>query len=118
MADRSRWGDIYEHLQSKGFAVYAPGQHKGNCTSKYIVVKVSSKSRITGLSSARQLYDLMLYVPTNEYSQLEPFVNEVEEAMKELVPMIMPIHYQSSSYYDDGIKGHMTSIQYRNNRKL
>lgn len=118
MAERSRWGDIYEHLQSKGFAVYSPGQHKGECTSKYIVLKTSTKTRIAGLSSVRQLYDLMIYIPVDEYSQLEPFVNDVEAAMKELQPMIMPVYYQAASYYDSGVKGHMVSLQYRNNRKI
>lgn len=118
MGVNNRWGDIYKHLGAKGFAVYSPGQHKGECTSRYIVIKMSSMLRVSDYSSGRFLYDLMLYIPKDEYSQFEDFVSEVEEAMKGLEPMIMPMYYRSPSFYDDHVKGHMISIQYRNNRKL
>lgn len=118
MADNNRWGDINRHLKSKGYDVYSPGQHEGECTKRYIVLKMSSMTRINTISSGRFLYDLMLYIPKNEYSQFEDFVVGVEQAMKDLEPMIMPMHYRTPSYYDDLVKGHMISIQYRNNRKF
>ena len=34
----SRWEDIYNYLKSKGFKVYSPGQHEGECLSSYVVV--------------------------------------------------------------------------------
>lgn len=118
MLTDSRWGDIYKLLEAKGFDVYAPGQHKGECTSKYIVVKMSSMSSVQGCSSGTFLYDLMMYVPKDEYSQLEGFISDVENAMKDLEPMIMPMYFRTSSFYDDSLKGHMVSSQYRNTRKF
>lgn len=114
----TRWQDIFNHLKNEGFDVYPPATHKGECISKYIVLKSTSKNRINNLSSVSQQYDLLLYVPKNEYSKLEEFVNGVESSMKKLEPMIKPLYSQTSPYYDDSIKGHMVSIQYKNSRKI
>lgn len=114
----SRWKDIYSHLKSKGFDVYAPAQHEGECVSKYIVVKVgTTQAESNGFSSTARQYDIMMYVPRDEYSKLEPFVESVKEAMKELHPMIRPMRYEGGSFYDDTVKGHMVSMQYYNYRK-
>lgn len=118
MANNNRWGDIYNHLVSKGFKVYAPAQHQGECTERYIVLKLYTGAQISTYSSFSQQYDLLLYIPKDEYSQFEDFIASVKDAMKELKPMIMPLHTQTPSYYDDTVKGHMVSIQYRNSRKL
>lgn len=114
----SRWGDIYNKLKEKGFDVYAPAQHEGECVAPYVVVKVGNLMQVGSFSSVQYFYDILCYIPKDEYSTLENYVEEVKKAMKELQPMIMPIHTQTGSYYDDGVKGHMISIQYRNNRKL
>lgn len=114
----SRWKDIYNLLKSHGFNVYAPAQHEGECIEKYIVVKLGTLQRANDFSSVQYQYDLMLYVPQNEYSTLELFVEQVKAAMKELEPMIKPLNSQTGSFYDDSVKGHMVSIQYYNYRKL
>lgn len=114
----SRWADIYKLLKSKGYDVYTPAQHEGECTSKYIVVKIGTLQRAYDFSSVQYQYDLMLYVPREEYSTLENFVEDVKKAMKELEPMIRPMNSQTGSFYDDTVKGHMISIQYMNYRKL
>lgn len=118
MQSSNRWGDIYDALTEDGFDVYEPAQHQGECTKRYIVVKLDTCPRISNYSSVSQYYDLMLYIPKGEYSQFEDFVAAVKQSMKKLEPMIMPLHSQTASYYDDGVKGHMISIQYRNSRKL
>lgn len=114
----SRWGDIYNKLKSLGWDVYSPAQHEGECISPYVVIKIGTLGQINGFSSTRYLYDLMLYVPKNMYSELEGLVEKLKSDMKSLEPMIMPMHFQTASFYDDGIKAHMISVQYRNNRKL
>lgn len=115
--NNNRWGDIYKHLQSKGFKVYAPAQHEGECTEKYIVVQLYLGSQVSTYSSYSQQYDILLYVPKDQYSQLEDFIASVKAAMKEMEPTIMPLYSQTASYYDEAVGGHMVSIQYRNSRK-
>ena len=114
----SRWKDIYTHLKTEGFDVYSPGQHQGECTSPYVVVKDMGTTQFGGFSSTRNLYDIMCYVPGDQFSRLEPFVHELETAMTKMSPMIRPAHYKTPSFYDDAVKGHMISVQYINYRKL
>lgn len=114
----SRWQDIYLHLQTAGFDVYPPGIKTGECTSKYIVVKNDGSSRHIGISTDDDFYAVMCYVPKEAYSTLEPFVQQIKKQMKELEPMILPYGSQTPSYYDDSVKAHMISIQYKNYKKL
>lgn len=118
MAGSNRWADIFRHLEGKGFQVYPPSRHKGECTSRYIVLKISQSARVSKFSSTSQSYEILLYIPNDEYSQFEDFIADVKLAMKDLEPMIMPEHYQTPSYYDESVNGHMVSIRYRNSRKM
>lgn len=115
---KTRIQDIYLHLKSKGFDVYFPAEKVGECTSNYIVLRDASSTKFENYSSTITYYDIMCYVPRNKFSQLAVFVEEVKEAMKELVPMIKPTYTETQSYYDDTIKGHMQSVEYKNYRKI
>lgn len=114
----SRWQDIVSHLKDAGFEVYSPGIKVGECTSKYIVVKNNGSSKHASFSTDNDFYSVMCYVPRNKYSILEPFVQEVKRAMKDLKPMILSYGSQTPSYYDDNIKAHMVSIEYKNYKKI
>ena len=114
----SQWQNIYTHLKSEGFDVYSPGQHQGECTAPYVVVKDAGLNRVSDFSSTRTLYDIMCYVPADKFSTLEPFVQKVKESMDKMYPMIVPMYYETGSFLDDTVKGHMISIQYRNNKKI
>ena len=114
----SRWQDIFLHLEKSGFEVYPPSIKTGECLSKYIVVKNNGSYRHVGISTDDDLYSIMCYVPQKAYSSLEPFVQDVKKKMKELEPMIKPYGSQTPSYYDDSVKAHMISIQYKNYKKI
>ena len=114
----SRWQDIYKHLKNEGFDVYSPGQHQGECTSPYVVVKDMGTTKFGEFSSTKTLYDIMCYVPRDHFSQLEPFVYALETSMIKMRPMICPAYYKTPSFYDDTVKGHMISVQYINYRKI
>lgn len=116
MAD-TRWEDIYNKLKAHKIEVYSPGQKTGECKRPYVVVKSAGRTGSTEVSSSQDLYDLMCYVPKDQYSTLEGFVNKVEEAMDELFPMIRSLHFRTASFYDDSVKGHMVSTQYVNWKK-
>lgn len=114
----SRWQDIFLHLKEAGFDVYSPGTKVGECTEEYIVVKNDGSSKHLTVSSDNDLYAVMCYVPKENYSRLEPMVQEVKKAMKGLEPMILPYGSQTPSYYDDSYKAHMISIEYKNYKKI
>lgn len=114
----SRWQDLYLFLESKGYDVYTPGQKEGECLSKYIVVKYAGSVKADMISSRRDLYDLILYVPKANYSQLESFVQQVISDMKEIEPLFMSYdNQQDTSYFDDSVKAHFVSIVYMNYKK-
>ena len=114
----SRWQDIFTHLKGAGFDVYSPGMKTGECTSEYLVVKNDGSSKHASFSTDVDLYAVMCYVPKEKYSTLEPLVQRVKNSMKGLEPMIKPYGSQTPSYYDDGLKAHMISIEYKNYKKL
>lgn len=114
----SRWQDIYSHLKKVGFDVYSPGTKTGECTSAYLVIKNDGSSKHISFSTDVDLYSIMCYVPKDKYSTLEPLVQKVKKSMKELEPMILPYGSQTPSYYDDSVKAHMISIEYKNYKKL
>ena len=114
----SRTQDIYLHLKEQGFEVYFPAQKVGECLSPYVVVKDATTSKYLEYSSTVTYYDIMCYIPKDHFSELEPFVESVKVAMKGLIPLIKPTYSQTQSYYDDSVKAHMISVQYKNYRKI
>lgn len=116
MAD-TRWKDIFEKLAEHNINVYSPNRKAGECTFPYVVVKNAGRVSSMSISSSQDLYDLMCYVPKDNYSDLESFVTEVETAMDELFPMIRPMNFRTASYYDDTVKAHMISTQFLNWKK-
>lgn len=115
---QSRSQDIFLTLEKAGLDPYYPTQKKGECTSPYVVVRNSASSQFLNTSSTINYYDLMCYVPQSSYSQLEVFLERVKRAMSELSPGIQPTFTQTPSFYDESVKAHMVSIQYKNYRKI
>lgn len=114
----SRWQDIYLHLKNKGFEVYAPEQKTGDCTSPYLVIKNDGSYNHVNFSTDRDMYAIYCYVPKMRYSELEPLVQKVKAAMRELYPMIQYYGQQLPSYYDDTVKAHYIGIEYENYKKF
>lgn len=114
---QSRWQDIYKCL-AEVFDTYPPGVKVGECTGAYVVVKHAGSSKHLSFSTDIDLYDVMVYVPKQSYSTLEPLVQQVKKQMKGLEPMILPYGMQTPSYYDDKVKAHTISITYKNYKKL
>jgi len=113
----TRWQDIFLHLQENGFDVYPPGVKVNECLSPYVVVMHDGSVPYTGISTNIDLYSVLVYVPQKQYSELEVQVQSVKVAMKKLEPMILPYGSQTPSFYDDSVKAHMISIEYKNYKK-
>jgi hypothetical protein len=123
----SRWQDIFLHLKENDLEVRSPGMStdirspgtgKGECVSPYIVLKNDGSTRRAGISTNVDLYSVMCYVPKQSYSELEVLVQKVKAVMKKLEPMILPYGSETPSYYDDDVKAHMISIEYKNYKKM
>lgn len=114
----SRLKDIYDCLKNNQVEVYFPGQHKGECTSNYVVVRDTTSVKSLSFSTMIHYYDVLCYVPQQRFGDLEPFLEEVKKAMKQLVPMIKPADSETGSFYDESNKGWMKSVQYQNYRQI
>lgn len=114
----TRWQDLYSFLKGKGYDVYSPGQHKGECVSTYVVIKKSTSSKSLSFSSNEDLYDILIYVPKNKYSAVEATLGGLMEDMKDIYPLFKPYGQQTEAYFDDEVKGYMVSVMYSNFKKL
>lgn len=116
MAEKGRFEDIMDFLLSENYSVFAAGAHKGQVTSPYIVVKPTRANRYMQYSSIIQYYDLLYYGRTlTETIKLQI---EVDEKMKEMRPMIVCTYNSVEPFFDDIIKGYMTSTEYRNMKQI
>ena len=111
---KSIWQMIADKLIENGIDVYPPATHQGECLSKYVVLKEDGASQFQQFSTKIRYYTLLCYVPKNSYTELSSYTQQCRNIMAQIAPLIMPTGYETPDFYDDSIKGHMTSIQYRN----
>lgn len=118
--EETRLKDIRKQLESAGFDTYFPGQHRGECLKPYVVVKDAGTTRLGTFSTIQYTYDIMLYVPLNRFSQLDPLMQQIRAAMKTLSSKIsLRVAYDMSTpFYDESVKAYMSYITYVNLRKL
>lgn len=114
----NRAQDIFLFLKRKGYSVYFPAQKLGECTEPYVVVKVGTTSQVLNYSSTQTFYDIICYVPHDQYSTLETFVDGVVEAMKGLRPMLKPTYDRTQPYLDTKANAFMSSVKYINYRHI
>lgn len=112
------WDAIYQKLKSKNIDVYTPGQHQGDCISPYAVVRPSGTNQYLDYSTDVIYCDVLCYAPRDHFSQLEPLVIQVKNAIKELYPQVRDAHMELNGFIDDSNKSHMWSIQYLSYRKF
>lgn len=112
------WKVIFDKLREKGLNPYPPGQHKGECTERYCVVKENSQvPYFYSNKVGYRLVDIILFVPINSYIQVESYINEVREAMKEL-DFLRKTGNETPIIIDDTKKAYTTSIEYQIIKKL
>lgn len=103
------WKKIYRHLKSKGFEVFSPGQHVGECTKPFIVLR--NGGEIGKDTHATAIMDVMIYYPKNQYSSLEDYRLTVKEALSEL-SYLRKTGQETPVIYEEEKKAHSFSIEY------
>lgn len=116
MAVKGRYEDIMDFLITEGYSVYAAGAHKGQIINPYIVVKPGMAQRYMNYSSVIQYYDILVYGRT--ITESVRIMNEINEKMKKMRPMIVCTFNSTEPFYDDDIRGYMVSAEYRNMKKI
>lgn len=116
VAVKGRLEDIMDFLLSEKYSVFAAGAHKGQVTSPYIVVKPTRANQYMQYSSVIQYYELLYYGRT--LTETVKLQIEVDEKMKKMRPMIICTFNITEPFYDETIKGYMTSTEYRNMKQI
>jgi len=106
---------IYDLLDENAFEVYFPAQKVGDALTKYVVVAENGGDGTRGV--ARDYFDILCYVPEEQYSTMNDFVVSVETCLKKLYPKIKSTYTRTSPYHDTDIKAWMVSVEYQNWRK-
>lgn len=114
----SRWADIFTHLQDNGVNVKSPTINLGVIKEPTVIVRYDGTVQHGSFSTDDYRYELVICVPQNNYSALEPFVVQVRELMKGLFPMLVDERNVSTSMYDDEIRAHYVTCTYQNHRKF
>lgn len=109
---------IYDILKQDGFDVYFPGQHIGDCTNNYVVIKPETSMPYLDLSTNITYFDILCYVKKNNFSQYETFVNRVEKTLAKIYPTLKCSNQRTPPYFDDSVNGWMISTMYENYRKI
>ena len=112
------WESIFKKLTNENIDVYSPSQHEGECKTKFVVLKSNGSSKVGGISSYYDSYLIMAYVPQNDYSKLEGFINDILNIMKYFKPIIKFNGFMTPSYYDNEKKAHTISIEFDNVKKM
>lgn len=113
-----RWQDIYGALKSAGVDVFSSSQKLDKCEAPYVVIRNAGTDKLVSMSSTQTIYELLLYVPADNYTMLDLFTDEIKTIMKSLYPMIVSLHSEIADFVDDDVKAHMRVLQYRNVRKI
>lgn len=106
---------IFDLLTENGFRVFAPDTHKGECVEDYLVLKESTVTRYNNYSSQIVLYDIMCYA--KNYTDCLKLKDKVRQTMTKAKYTVVPTDNETSAFFDDDVKGYMTSVEYRNFRK-
>ena len=114
----TRIRDIYTVLKENNIDVYLQGQHQGHCLSPYVVLRSLGESKLVSYSSTITTVEIMCYVPIDNPSQMDLFVNLVKEVLKQLRPMLKNAYNDIGDYIDDEIKAVMRTLQYTYYKKI
>lgn len=105
---------IFGLLKENGFNVFAPNTHNGECVDDYLVVKETNASKFVNYSTQTVLYDIMCYA--KNYTDCLKLKEKVRETMLQ-AHHVKPTGNETSAFFDEDVRGYMTSIEYRNYRR-
>ena len=116
---RTVWERAYLHLKSKSVDVYSPGQHRGKCTSPYVVVKNNGTNGFEGSNKiGSQSLDIITYYPATNYSGIEPYTGQIQDFLKELKQYIRPTGNVTPIILDNSVNGYTQTIEYQTFQRL
>lgn len=110
--------DIYTKLKNKNLNPYFKGQHEGLCKEPYVIVGEGSQiPSINSNTIGQKIVDIIVMVPINSYIAIDPYVNNIRQALKEL-KYLRKTGIETPVIVDDEKKAYTMSIEYVLQKKL
>lgn len=105
---------IFHFLSDKGFEVFYPHTHRGDCLSPYCVLRIETVNGFEQFSTQARYIDVLCYTPKHRYMHTMEYSKQVKGALLELQKelMIRPTGFETPPYLDESVNGYMISIQY------
>lgn len=106
------FSQLYKFLKEKGFDVYSIGQHKGICTSPYLVLKENGTSEIVGKQLVNEVVEIMVYYPVGQYSKMKSYTDKLKNDLGD-IKTLRRVLDPMPTIIDDEKEAYMTSYYYR-----
>lgn len=111
------WQKIYLHLSKLGYEVYSIGQKRDKCERSYVVIKENGINSMAGNVAGYKLFDIIIYHPMDSYSTMEPYVENVKQAIT-AIDELKPTGNETPAIIDSEIGAYTTSIIYQQFKRL
>lgn len=114
---KTLWQEIYLHLIKYGYEIYSPGQKRDKCINPYVVIKENGTHALVGNISGYKIFDIIIYYPLDQYSEMEFYVENIKGALKE-IENLRPTGNETSTIIDNEVKAYTTSVEYQQFKSL
>lgn len=99
-------------LMAKGVDIYSIGQHKGLCTTPYVVIKENTDNSTISKNINRGIVDLHIYYPIGSYSKVMPYIESVLNIMDNIAEL-KPVYDGVPIITDDEKQAYTTRLSYQ-----
>lgn len=111
------WQKIYLHLSKLGYEVYSIGQKRDKCQKSYVVIKENGVTAMVGNVAGYKLFDIIIYHPIDNYSTMEPYVENIKQALA-AIDELRPTGNETPAIIDDEVGAYTTSVGYQQFKRL
>lgn len=112
------WKVIYDRLQQAGLNPYQPGKYQGLCRERYCVVKNQAQNAYFNRRGlGYRLLDIILFVPLDDYTAMQDYVDEVKVALCEITGL-RATGTETPTVIDDKTEAYTASVEYQVMKRL
>jgi len=111
------WQKIYLYLKKLGYEVYSAGQKRDKCQTSYVVIKENGIVAMIGNIAGYKLFDIIIYHPMDIYSTMEPYVENIKKAIKD-IDELRPTGNETPPIIDSEVQAYTTSVTYQQFKQL
>lgn len=109
---------IFNKLQEKNLNPFFPGQHQGECTEPYTVIREGTQiPSPSGRKQGTLSMDIILFTPEESYLEMGKYRSKVRRALLE-VEGLRKTGIETPTITEDDKKAYTSSMEYAIYKKL